>query len=339
MLRRQKVNLVGKRRGFTLIELLVVISIIATLAALILPGIQGARAAARRLQCLNNIRNVGTAMASFTTQSAGKYPKLSGQDVYQNAAATGNITYGWPVALFPSMDNNALYQNLVKRQNTGLQSHAALFATQIAVLVCPDDQNNFQQPGGLSYVANAGYAATGVWGQVNDNDGAGPNTVHTSNLINWRDGQLTAGTPTAVRVSQSTGVFWRGKSSISVDFISNNDGLQQTIMLTENQDARRWYSSHTGDIAFALQIPVNSGMPSVIANASGDRGVGVGDDTAATDINTCLATAADAFAGTASFSTGSSKISSPSLGSGASWRPSSSHIGGNVNVYYCDGHA
>jgi prepilin-type N-terminal cleavage/methylation domain-containing protein len=71
--RRPRAQRASSRRGFTLIELLVVISIIATLAALILPAIQNARETARRTECLNHIRNLGVAATSFET-GRGRLP-------------------------------------------------------------------------------------------------------------------------------------------------------------------------------------------------------------------------------------------------------------------------
>jgi prepilin-type N-terminal cleavage/methylation domain-containing protein len=110
-------------QGFTLVELLVVIAIIGILIALLLPAVQAAREAARRIQCTNNVKQLCLAM--HTHHDANQSlppghtscvaPAQAGKSAMGDAACSGP---GWVALLLPQMEQTALYDNLMKCMDT-----------------------------------------------------------------------------------------------------------------------------------------------------------------------------------------------------------------------------
>jgi prepilin-type N-terminal cleavage/methylation domain-containing protein len=150
------------RRGFTLIELLVVIAIIAVLIALLLPAVQAARAAARRIQCTNNMKQLGLAMHNYL-QTLNSFPigrtgirRPTGDPGYPGDATGANNRRTWAWMILPYLEQGTLYQAI----NFSLPYNHASQTTALKVLtssyVCPSDPNMITlDTGGFpSYKAN-----------------------------------------------------------------------------------------------------------------------------------------------------------------------------------------
>src|SRR5438874_6679035 len=86
------------RRAFTLIELLVVIAIIAVLIALLLPAVQAAREAARRMQCTNNLKQIGLAIHNYISSNDVIPPAGSWAGITKNPPTYNSQPGGGPVA-------------------------------------------------------------------------------------------------------------------------------------------------------------------------------------------------------------------------------------------------
>ncbi|WP_337173792.1 DUF1559 domain-containing protein [Paludisphaera sp.] len=123
----------SRRPGFTLIELLVVIAIIAVLIALLLPAVQAAREAARRMQCVNNLKQINLAMHNYV-DVVGAYP-------YAGGFGTNGKGWGWMPMILPQLEQSALYNAINFMDSCDCLSMSTVRRIVIASFFCPTDPN------------------------------------------------------------------------------------------------------------------------------------------------------------------------------------------------------
>jgi prepilin-type N-terminal cleavage/methylation domain-containing protein/prepilin-type processing-associated H-X9-DG protein len=195
---RHRSSTTMSRRGFTLIELLVVIAIIAVLIALLLPAVQAARESARRMQCVNNLKQIGLALHNYEG-SNGLFPP-----------GRTNYPHLWSslAQLLPSMEGSAAF-NAINYNVPSEASDAPYPATTTAEAVtirtflCPSD--------GIERV-------TAVFGATNYVSCAGTGMLNNGNF------NVVAGAPLP------DGIFW---NTSNIHIADVTDGLSATAAFSE----------------------------------------------------------------------------------------------------------
>ncbi len=305
MQKRRTLGVAKHRKGFTLIELLVVISIIALLIALLAPAIQSAREAARRTQCINRLKNLGLAMHNFANGNNNRLPNLSRTlGPYNDGSNDVSRDVAWTYELLGFLDNRPLFDNFLDPYDANVPVAEKRITgdpgtAQLTVFTCPDDLNNSAQPGGLTYVVNGGigdfaaidpmdlslgFTETGATylaapssdvGLIDPSVPQAPVYGHdpaNNPIVDW-DGDGTIDVED-INTAYRTGVFFRPNNAIkmTLDRISRGDGLQNTMMISENVNAgidKDWASPRFANMAFGLDAEVDmSGVPQKFEGAN-----------------------------------------------------------------------
>jgi prepilin-type N-terminal cleavage/methylation domain-containing protein/prepilin-type processing-associated H-X9-DG protein len=245
------------RRGFTLIELLVVIAIIGVLIALLLPAVQSAREAARRAQCVNNLKQIALAAQNYHDQ-VGAFPigsplltePLFGNPCYVESHSTF-------VAMLPQFEQQSLFNAMNFSRSIYVNENQTVFRTGCSTLWCPSDGRISRESTIGAYLnsPNFRYKYTSYAGCTG--------TFFPEVLLYWNCQSLTD--PALLsRVNPLNGIYKYMESRRMADI---TDGTSNTLMYGERAnglftDTDRncfdwWADAVSADTLFTTLYPIN----------------------------------------------------------------------------------
>lgn len=229
-------------RGFTLVELLVVIAIIGVLVALLLPAVQAAREAARRSQCINNVKQLALACMTYHDSNKTFPPALTYSDAALKARGNtptengmngvdGNPYHGpnWAIMILPYIEQQTLYARFNLKEYISADVNRDPRGIMLQTMLCPTDAAFNTQP-------------FSVPGPMGGDNWARGNYGANSSLAHMQKGNVaysptqTASAPVWFGTDWATGLSWTrgimgGNTSLSIKQIE--DGTSNTVLLTE----------------------------------------------------------------------------------------------------------
>jgi prepilin-type N-terminal cleavage/methylation domain-containing protein/prepilin-type processing-associated H-X9-DG protein len=269
-------NTSRRHTGFTLIELLVVIAIIAVLIALLLPAVQAAREAARRSQCVNNLKQLALAANNYES-SNGCFPGGSYSPAVKPPAWHFAQNFSCFVRMLPYTEQSSIYNAVNFGNNYGSWTNATIAGVRLSVLTCPSDTANTP---GLIRTVSSGSATPGWNFGVNNSPDQPPDSTFPQAFssyagsmgtfpVSWQQSFLTSATGPAEFASLN-GVIYND-SSVPISGIT--DGTSNTFLFGEHARTNlmvydpgfalsdgQWNSGRYYDTLFATWYPPNVGL-------------------------------------------------------------------------------
>jgi prepilin-type N-terminal cleavage/methylation domain-containing protein/prepilin-type processing-associated H-X9-DG protein len=221
----------SRRSGFTLIELLVVIAIIAVLIALLLPAVQAAREAARRIQCVNNLKQIGLGAANYESAN-GSFPPAYFANVTNNAIPILTPDAYVYVRLLPFIEQSPMYSAYNTSLPTVDVANLTIAVAAINTLQCPSD-TIVATPLNLASTTGTLFGTTETWAQALGYYSALPPGTWNQQLTSYApcSGAYPFGTP--LEGIYPVPLF---DGNVVTRIAQITDGLSNTIAFSENTE-------------------------------------------------------------------------------------------------------
>jgi prepilin-type processing-associated H-X9-DG protein len=181
----------SRPRAFTLLKLLVVIAIIAVLISLLLPAVQSAREAARRIQCTNNLKQIGLALQNYEA-AAGAFPMSMAMN---GAGNSTTFLTGWSAQarILPYLEGHSLYSAANLSISKEEPDNATVIALNVSTFICPSEVkpqpslHDYGTSGIINYgVSQGDWFVWGGFGGPRNRSAFGAN--RSRRLAEFRDG-------------------------------------------------------------------------------------------------------------------------------------------------------
>jgi len=235
----------GGRAGFTLVELLVVIAIIGVLVALLLPAVQAAREAARRMSCGNNLKQIGLAFHNYEDT----YKTLPyAYTFFLQPGAPGNImAHGWGPAILPYLEQGNLQNQYDFSKSIIDANNQKVISTHLKVMQCPSTpkQNRLHK-----FTYPAGSAGSGLPTQTFTWDESAGDYAPTSGVRGIYSN--TAYANAGGGGSERHGVLRNSEASRVAQIL---DGTSNTILIGELAGRNDLWAKVDGSRRIALPYP------------------------------------------------------------------------------------